>query len=185
VFPSIGHPTEKSVIIIATPLENLMFEMQRDRHNPAKRYCVGIVPRLEDIPLALEPISTNYCLFLAMDATSIANEALRKTAKSLLDRGLAYFCVWGPDCERMHDQLDLERMPEEPKERTVMTTWHSKDSLSKALWFFANCVEPVEGFAADCTDWVAVSVVNETWLQQIRTDLIQGRVTGKDAPPAE
>lgn len=62
----------------------------------------------------------------------------------------------------MHDQLDLERMPEEPKERTVMTTWHSKDSLSEALWFFANCVEPDDGFTADCTDWVAVSVVNET-----------------------
>ena len=85
----------------------------------------------------------------------------------------------------MHDQLDLERMPEEPRNRVVMTTWHSEEPLSEALWFFANCAEPTEGFAADCMDWVAVSVENEKWLQQIRTDLLEGRVTGKDSPPAE
>jgi hypothetical protein len=135
--------------------------------------------------LALEPVSTNYCLFLAIDARPINNEALRKAAKSLLERGLAYFCVWGPGCERVHDQFDLERIPDEPKERTVMTTWHSKETLSEALWFFANCAEPDEGFQADCADWVAVSVMNEVWGQQIRTDLIDGRVTGKDAPPTD
>jgi hypothetical protein len=162
-----------------------MLEIEVDRHKPDRRYCVGIVPRLEDILLALEPASTNYCLFLAMDATSINNEALRKAAKSLLERGIAYFCVWGPDCERVHDQFDLERMPNESKGQIVMTTWHSKESLSEALWFFANCVVPDKGFEPNCTDWVAVAVISEAWAQQIKTDLIDERVTGKDAPPSE
>lgn len=160
-----------------------MLETQPDKHNTPRRYCVGVVPNIEGVPLALDSVSTSYCLFLAIDATQINNEDLRMTAKSLLDRGLAYFCVWGPDCERVHDQLDLERLPNEPRKRTVMTTWHSKEFLSEALWFFANCVEPDEGFQQDCTDWVALSVTNEAWAQQIRTDLIGERVTGKDAPP--
>lgn len=160
-----------------------MLEIQEDRHNPGRQYCVGTVASIEDIPSILSLASRNYCLFVAIDATLVSNEALRKAAQSLLERGLAYFCVWGPDCERVHDQLDLERIPEEPKTRTVMTTWHSKDSLSDALWFFANCAEPAEGFEAYCKAWVAISVKNEVWAQQIRTDLIRGRVTGKDAPP--
>jgi len=44
---------------------------------------------------ALDSVSANYYLFLAVDATSINDEALRKTGKSLLERGIAYFCVWG------------------------------------------------------------------------------------------
>jgi hypothetical protein len=161
---------------------DFMLEMQRDEQSPARRYCVGMVAILDEVRLAIDPVSANYSLFLAVDATSINNEALRKTAQSLLDRGIAYLCVWGPDCERVHDQFDLERMPDEPKGRMVMTTWHSKESLSEALWFFANCVEPDVGFEADCTDWVAVSVMNDAWAQQIRTDLIEGRVTGNDPP---
>ncbi len=60
-----------------------------------------------------------------------------------------------------------------------MTTWHSKESLSEAVWFFANCVEPDDGFDWEGTDWVAVSVMNETWALQIRSDLIEGRVKEK------
>ena len=162
-----------------------MLEIQHDEHNPGRRYCVGTVSGFDDIPLVLDSVSTNFCLFLAIDATSISNEAIRKAAKSLLERGLAYFCVWGPDCERVHDLLDLERMPEEPRNRVVMTTWHSEESLSEGLCYFANCAEPTEGFAADCRDWIAVSVKNEAWSQQIRIGLLAGRVTGRDFPPTD
>jgi hypothetical protein len=49
----------------------------------------------------------------------------------------------------------------------------------------ANCVEPDKGFEPNCTDWVAMSLINKAWWQQIRTGLIEERVTGKDAPPSE
>src|ERR1035437_4021709 len=55
--------------------------------------------------------------------------------------------------------------------------------ISEALWFFANCAEPDEGFEADCTDWIAISVANEALAKEFRTDLIEGRVIGADAPP--
>jgi hypothetical protein len=92
-------------------------------------------------------------------------------AKGLLRHGIAYLCVWGPDCERVHDQFDLERVPDEPKGRVVMTTWHSKESITDALWFFATCAEPDEGFESECTDWVAISVANEAWAETIRVEL--------------
>ncbi len=159
-----------------------MLEMQRDEQHPKRRFCVGMVPTLEGVQSALDSVSANYCLFLAVNATSINDDTVRKTAKSLLESGLAYFCVWSPDCERVHDQFDLERLPDEPKGRVVMTTWHARESLSEALWFFANCVEPDEGFEADCADWVALSVTNDSWAQQIRTDLIEGGAMGINPP---
>jgi hypothetical protein len=159
-----------------------MFEIKQNRHDPRRRFCVGTVPNLEDLPLALEQVSRYYALFLAVDATLINNEALGKTAKSLLERGCVYFCAWGPDCERVHDQFDLQRMPKEPKGMVVMTTWHSKESLSNALWFFASCAEPGEGFESECTDWVAVSVREEAWRQIIQKGLIGGRATRKFPP---
>jgi len=160
-----------------------LLEIQADQLNTARRFCVGIVPHLDDVISALGPISPNYSLFLACDASSLSNEALRNAAKALLDRGMAYLCAWGPDCERLHDQFDLERVPEEPEGRVVMTTWHTRESLSEALWFFANCAEPNEGFEAHCTDFVAISVANEQWARDIRVDLIEGKVVGTDAPP--
>ena len=66
-----------------------------------------------------------------------------------------------------------QRMPNEPKGRVVMTTWHSKESLSEALWFFANCVEPDYGFEPDCKDWVAVAVNNEAWAREIGVQLTE------------
>jgi hypothetical protein len=159
-----------------------ILEIYAERRNPQRRFCIGNIPNLDDIALTLEPVSTNYCLFLAMDATTFSDEAIRGAAKSLMQRGLAYFCVWGPECERVHDLLDQERMREEPEGRCVITTWHAKESLPNALWFFANCVEPDDGFIANCTDWVALSVANKAWLHQMRTNLAKRRSTKKIAP---
>ncbi|MBB5345573.1 DUF7684 family protein [Tunturibacter empetritectus] len=150
-----------------------MLEMQRDMEHPKRRFCVGGLSSLKNVKSALDGVSKHFCLFLAIDATSVTDGEIRETAKLLLERGIAYLCVWGPDCERVHDQFDLERMPDEPKGQIVMTTWHSKESLSEALWFFANCVEQDHGFEALCTDWIALNVSNDSWGQRIRAALIE------------
>jgi hypothetical protein len=49
----------------------------------------------------------------------------------------------------------------------------------------ANCVEPDKGFEPNCTDFSVMSLINKALWQQIRTGLIEERVTGKDAPPSE
>jgi hypothetical protein len=150
-----------------------MLEMQRDTEPSKRRFGVGGLPSLKDVQSALDAVSTHFCLFLAIDATSVNDGEIRETARLLLEQGIAYLCVWGPDCERVHDLFDLERMPDEPKGRVVMTTWHSKESLSEALWFFANCAEPDDGFEADCTDWIALCFSNDSWGKQIRRALIK------------
>ncbi len=148
-----------------------MRDMQRDQDQPLRRFRISELPSLREIRSALDGISEHFCLLLAMDATTTSDRELREAAKLLLKRGITYLCVWGPDCERVHDLFDLERMPHEPKDRVVMTTWHSKEPLSEALWFFATCVEPADGFASTCTDWIALSVRNAPWMQEMQTYL--------------
>jgi hypothetical protein len=150
-----------ALVILITGGGSHLLEIHPHRLDTARRFCVGGVPSLDEVLSTLEPISANYVLFLACDATSLSDESLQNSAKRILDRGMVYLCAWGPDCERLHDQFDVERVQNEPSGRVVMTTWHSKESLSEALWFFANCAEPAEGFKALCTDWVAISVAND------------------------
>jgi hypothetical protein len=143
-----------------------------DRRTPGRRYCVGNVAALEDVPASLESVSQYFILFLAIDAAAISDDSLQQVAAKLIDRGMAYLCVWGRDCSRVHDQFDLERDPDEQDGHCVMTTWHSDESLSEALWFFANNAYPDGFFEVNCRDWVAISVGNLDWEQEIKAELI-------------
>jgi hypothetical protein len=144
-----------------------------DKRTAARRYLIGSVSSLGDIPAALESVSPHYLLFLALDANTIDDKTLRSLARALIDRGMAYFCVWGNDCSRVHDQFDLERDPSEPDGRVVMTTWHDNEPISEALWSFANVAYPDDEFEADCSDWVAISVANQKWEQKIMNELVE------------
>jgi len=149
-----------------------LLHVYSDNRTAARRYLIGTVSSLYDVPSALEPASPHYLLFLALDAASVDDKSLRSLARALIDRGIAYLCVWGNDCSRVHDQFDLERDPNEPDGRVVMTTWHVGEPISEALWFFANCAFPADDFAPDCTDWVAISVANQDWEQEITGELV-------------
>jgi hypothetical protein len=108
-----------------------------------------------------------------MDATRLQDDCIRAVARTLIDGGLASLSVWGPDCSRVHDQLDLERDPDEADDRTVMTTWHDDEPLSQAVWYFDYCAFVDTQFEHDCTDWVAISVGNEDWEREIRRSLME------------
>ena len=142
-----------------------------DEYSIVRRYCIGSVASIEQLPSIIQNVPRHFLLFLAVDATDIQNVELGKVAKALLQAGTVYLCAWGPDCERVHDQFDEERDPDEVDNCVVMTTWHSKDSLSDALWFFVNCAFPADGFQADSFGWVAVSVGNNEWESEIRANL--------------
>lgn len=150
-----------------------MLRSFNDKRTATRRYLIGTVPSLNDIPAAVESASAHYLLFLALDAASIEDERLRFLARALIDRGMACLCVWGNDCSRVHDQFDLEREPNESEGRVVTTTWHDDEPISEALWYFANCAYPSDDFEADCTDWVAISVANQEWEQQITRELVE------------
>jgi uncharacterized NAD-dependent epimerase/dehydratase family protein len=82
-----------------------MLEMQRDEQHPNRRFCVAMVPTLESVRSAVDSFSASYCLFSAVNATSIDDDALRKTARSLLERGIAYFCLLRMEVRRRPEQL--------------------------------------------------------------------------------
>lgn len=122
-----------------------------------------------------------YVLLLAVDATHLDNGRLRRLARTLLEKGLASFCVWGPDCSRVHDQFDLERDPNETDGRVVTTTWHDDEPLSEAVWYFAFNARPSDDFEEDCKDWVALSVGSEAWERELSSSLIQAEQAEADA----
>jgi hypothetical protein len=142
--------------------------------NLNRSYKVGAVSSLEEVPAALESCSPHFILLLAIDASSLEDEQIIASARILFSRGLAGFSVWGPGCSRVHDLFDLERDPDETDERVVVTTWHSDEPLTEAVCYFDLCAYPSADFERDCTDWVAISVGNEVWKEEISSALVKG-----------
>ncbi|WP_448658916.1 DUF7684 family protein [Sphingomonas sp. CJ99] len=75
---------------------------------------------------------------------SVSAAWLNVTAEWIVGIGSLYVIAWGIDCEKWHDSVDwavLEAFSfgEIPDDRFVMTTWHSGEPMSEALWFAENC----------------------------------------------
>ena len=136
--------------------------------HPKRTYRFGTVASFEDVPEALHALSPHFVLLLAVDATRLSDDTLRMVARTVLGRGLAYLCIWGADCSRVHDQFDLERDPAETEGTVVPTTWHDNEPLEEAVWYFAHNAYPSDDFDKSCQDWVALSIGNDEWEQELR-----------------
>ena len=131
---------------------------------------------LDDVPDSLLGCSPHFVLLLAVDASGIEDQRISAVARTLLDRGVASFSVWGPDCDRVHDLFDIERDPKETDERLVVTTWHDRETILEAACYFDLCALPPSDFERDCTDWVAIAVDHEDWGAEITDALLRGFV---------
>ena len=142
-----------------------------DRHSGARIRAIRIAG-LDQWPSLLDLRATRFGLFLACDATGQTHDDLSAVAEQALASGAVYVVVWGPGCERVHDAFDdvhVMRRLDDPTRPEIMTTWHARESLDEALWFFA-CVavaRPENGLAAG----VAVAVGRDDWHDQIRARL--------------
>ena len=80
----------------------------------------------------------SYKCLLLLARVARADEVDRICA-SLVGSGCAYAMTWGIDCERWHDAIDdahLGRFEDTvPEDATVLTTWHSDETLGDVLWF--------------------------------------------------
>jgi hypothetical protein len=88
---------------------------------------------------------------------------------------MVYVCAWGPDCEKVHDAIDrviIQRNPDETAKNVVITTWHGKDPISEAVWFFLNCAWPADDYADTCSDWIAAVIGNHAWETEVRAKLL-------------
>src|SRR5437016_766034 len=99
----------------------------------------------DDVPAVALPCPYFVCL-LAWDATAASDAEISVLATSLQQAGCVYVCCWGPGCERVHDLFDLADLELRPDGPFAMSTWHSKEPLSEALWFFLFCTFPDEAY---------------------------------------
>jgi len=144
-----------------------MEEFGRDEVTGRPLFVLGAaVP--DDIPAALPVPGPYFVCLLAWDARQASAAEVRAVAERLLGAGCVYAVCWGPDCERVHDifdEADLARRPDGP---WVMTTWHSNEPLSEAIWFALFSAWPDDAFADGCRSVVGVSVGSPAWAAELR-----------------
>ena len=119
----------------------------------------------------ITPTSPNFGLLLAMDAQPVDSGQIGELAEKLMEKGLAYLCAWGPDCERVHDNFDqiaVLRDLEQKDDNVIMTTWHSDESLEEGVWFLVNCAFPTQAYEESCKAWIVAPIGNAEWEQRIR-----------------
>lgn len=113
-------------------------------------------------------------LFVAMlicDASRFDGKEICELSRKLIDSGCACLCCWGPGCERVHDLFDMELVAGGLGRSacdTIMTTWHTEDSLKDfveyAMWF----AEPTVGNVEQCGSVVAVVIADEQTADVVR-----------------
>jgi hypothetical protein len=127
--------------------------------------------RITDWSPDSERPSQHFALFLALDALDVDSVTLMQFADRLIGDGPAYLVAWGPDCERVHDIFDSCIVDREvirgiKPPGCLMTTWHDREPLTEALEFFALCAIP-EQAEWSCETWIALSVANQEWFEEI------------------
>ena len=120
----------------------------------------------------ITPTSKNFGLLLAMDSESVDVGRIGHAAGMLMEKGLAYLCAWGRDCERVHDIFDETQVEQDPdlKSGVIMTTGHADQTLQEALHFFVNTAFPDQAYERTCNDWIVAPIGNREWERIIRNE---------------
>jgi len=146
---------------------------------PAKTIYLTTCNSISDLSNQIEPVSKYFGLLLAMDTRGRDVSPIFDVATQLLASGLVYICTWGPDCERLHDIFDEAIVGRELEGNalakipggTVITTWHSNESLKEVLWYFVHSAFATESYERECKDWVIATIGNAEWEQQVRRSI--------------
>ena len=126
-----------------------------------RRFFLLELPSLQDWPSKLLLPSKYFILFLACDAKGKTNRLLKQTGRKAIRQGMRAACTWGRDCERVHDRIDdacKGLVSERKDESVIMTSWHSRESLREALWYFLYCGFAARRYSRWCKSWLTVIV---------------------------
>jgi hypothetical protein len=144
------------------------------------------------LPVQFVVGSKYFVSLLAWDSRAVATADIAHVARVLLDAGCVYFCCWGPGCERVHDIIDEEYVGDgtsvNDDESTIMTTWHTEESLEEATWFALNVAFPDDRFFDSCKAVVSICIGNPEWKAALEKSLanpraLAARVVAEDSPP--
>ena len=134
-----------------------------------------------DLPVRIVVGSKYFVSLLAWDARAVATSDIAHVARVLLDAGCVYFCCWGP--EYVGDGTSMN-----DDESTIMTTWHTEESLEEATWFALNVAFPDDRFFDSCKAVVSICIGNPDWKVALEKALanprtLAARVVAEDSPP--
>jgi hypothetical protein len=129
-----------------------------------------------DFPARVGLPPGNFVCLLAWDARGVPVDVVSTLVERLLTAGACYFVCWGPDCERVHDIIDeIDADPRSelgaPDGSVIMTTWHSREPLSEALWFFLRWANPDDHYYDSTRSAMAVSIGSEAWAAELSAAL--------------
>ena len=113
------------------------------------------------VPDSLDLGCQHFVAMLACNATKLSADDIATVARKLIDNGCAYFCCWGNDCERVHDIFDEEWIGngfDNTSDDTIMTTWHTDDTLEEFIEFSLRQTQPTSGYKNDCNALIAIVV---------------------------
>ena len=116
--------------------------------------------------------SAHTVLLIAADSRAVDTQIVSAAAEHLFAAGLTYVCVWGPDCERVHDIFDEVYVGDgtsEP-EHSFMSTWHDHEPLDEALWDLLYCAIPDDADRPS-TSFVAVTIGSADWSASVERAL--------------
>jgi hypothetical protein len=101
-------------------------QYQIDEDFPSKTISFCAADFLTELPALIHPSNAHFVLFLAIDGREVDTEIIYSVSEKLLNQGMVYACVWGPDCESVHDSIDqprFRRKPEQTDSNVIITTW--------------------------------------------------------------
>ncbi len=86
-----------------------------------------------------------YLLLVCADSSTCSVAEICVLVDAAIDTRCAFFCAWGPDCERVHDIYDETCVIREVDNLNpppfTMTTGHAKDTLAAAVWNALFCFD--------------------------------------------
>src|SRR5262245_3866399 len=90
--------------------------------------------------------SARIILLVVADARDVPVSTIARVADRFLGSGLIQVCVWGPDCQRVHDIFDEVHVGDGSicPGFTLMSTWHDDEPLEHAIWYFLQCAFPLD-----------------------------------------
>lgn len=122
-----------------------------------------VVPAMRQLP------GKHSVAFLISDFRSASLDDLTALSRYMIDAGARYFCAAGDGCKTAHLAFDLACCEfEADRESVILTTDHSCESLTDAIWVVINCAYPVDPCDRDWHATIAICVNDKKAAQTIR-----------------
>lgn len=108
--------------------------------------------------------------------------------------GCCSMCAWGASCSEWHDTFDYSVVIPQVDGKPVLpfdpdapgwcrlTTWHERQTLDEARWYFTANADPDDGFRPDCHVCLVLVIGAETFAATVEASCRRGIENPDDRP---